>query len=69
LENDIAEKNNLIEQNPDKAKELAVALLKIIIDGRSTKGVVQKNEGMDDWYQLDKLKQDMEIYKSLIVTN
>jgi arylsulfatase A-like enzyme len=57
LENDIAEKNNLIEQNPDKAKELAVALLKIIIDGRSTKGVVQKNEGMDNWTQFDKLKE------------
>jgi arylsulfatase A-like enzyme len=56
MENDIAEKNNLIAQYPKKAKELTDALLKIIAEGRSTAGTPQQNDGVDNWSQFEGLK-------------
>jgi arylsulfatase A-like enzyme len=52
LENDIAETKNLITEFPQKAAELKTALKKIILDGRSTSGPIQENEGMDNWPQI-----------------
>jgi hypothetical protein len=49
LKEDIGETNNLIALYPNKVAELKAALKKIILDGRSTLGVIQTNEGMDDW--------------------
>lgn len=54
LKNDVAETTNLIDQYPEIAKELKAAMTKIIMDGRSTPGAKQKNEGMDNWKQIEK---------------
>ncbi len=50
---DIEEKNNLIATNSEKAAELKEALKKIILEGRSTKGAMQKNDGMEGWKQIE----------------
>lgn len=55
LKVDIEETTNLIDQNPDKAAELKAALKKIILDGRSTNGAIQANEGMEDWKQVESI--------------
>lgn len=52
LKEDIGETKNLIAEYPQKAAELKTALKKIILEGRSTPGVIQKNEGMDNWPQI-----------------
>ena len=53
LKDDIGETTNLIARNPEKAAELKAALKKIILDGRSTKGAIQTNEGMENWEQIE----------------
>ncbi|MDO6517516.1 sulfatase family protein [Zobellia uliginosa] len=53
LKDDIGETKNRIEDNPKKAKELRKALKKIILDGRSTPGAKQKNDGMEGWKQIE----------------
>lgn len=53
LKDDIEETTNLIAKNPEKAAELKAALKKIILDGRSTPGAIQENEGMEDWKQIE----------------
>ena len=58
LKDDIKESNNVIARYPDKAKELKSILKKIILDGRSTKGAIQKNEGMNNWSQINFLNQN-----------
>ncbi|MCM4155781.1 arylsulfatase [Gramella sp. AN32] len=55
LKENIEETHNLIAEYAEKAAELKAALKKIILDGRSTPGVVQENEGMDDWKQIQPL--------------
>ncbi|MDB2385622.1 arylsulfatase, partial [Polaribacter sp.] len=55
LKEDIGETNNLIATYPKKAAELKAALKKIILDGRSTSGAIQKNEGMDNWPQIESI--------------
>ncbi|WP_299668333.1 arylsulfatase [uncultured Polaribacter sp.] len=52
LKEDIGETKNLIDDYPEKVDELKMALKKIILDGRSTKGEVQKNEGLESWSQI-----------------
>lgn len=53
LKENIGETNNLIAKYPEKAAELKAALKKIILEGRSTKGKIQKNEGMEGWKQIE----------------
>ncbi|MEI6864989.1 arylsulfatase [Flavicella sp.] len=53
LKEDIGETKNLVSEYPKKAAELKAALKKIILDGRSTAGVIQKNEGMESWKQIE----------------
>lgn len=53
LKDDFGETNNLITQYPEKAKELKAALKKIILEGRSTPGTIQENEGMEGWKQIE----------------
>ena len=53
LKDDIGETNNLLAKNPKKAAELKAALKKIILDGRSTTGKIQQNEGMKGWKQIE----------------
>ncbi|MCT4587628.1 MAG: arylsulfatase [Carboxylicivirga sp.] len=57
LETDLVEKNNIAAKYPEKVKELRMALLKIIRDGRSTEGTLQQNDVVGNWLQLDKLKK------------
>lgn len=52
LKEDIRETKNLVTSNPKKAAELKAALKKIVLEGRSTKGTSQKNEGMEGWEQI-----------------
>ena len=55
LKNDIEETKNLIAEHPEKAVELKIALKKIILDGRSTAGEKQQNEGMEGWKQIESI--------------
>ena len=55
LADDIGEKNNLINEYPEKAAELKAAIKKIILNGRSTPGQAQENEGMDGWQQIESI--------------
>jgi len=55
LKNDIEETKNLIVEHPEKATELKAALKKIILDGRSTVGEKQQNEGMEGWKQIESI--------------
>lgn len=55
LKEDIGETKNLISEYPGKAAELKAALKKIILDGRSTAGAVQKNDGMEGWKQIEEI--------------
>lgn len=55
LNEDISETNNLIIEYPEKANELKAALKKIILNGRSTPGSTQKNEGVEDWPQIESI--------------
>jgi len=55
LKNDISETKNLIDIYPEKVNELKKALAKIILDGRSTDGIRQKNDGMDNWKQIENI--------------
>jgi len=58
LSNDIAEKNNVYDKNPEKVKELYDLLIKCIDDGRSTTGAIQSNDKSlyNDWPQLKKVR-------------
>ncbi|MBU2939209.1 arylsulfatase [Lacinutrix sp. C3R15] len=53
LKDDIGETKNLIDEHPEIAAELKAALKKIILDGRSTPGAIQQNEGMEGWTQIE----------------
>lgn len=55
LKEDIGEIKNLIAQFPDKAAELKLALKKIILNGRSTPGAKQQNDGMEGWEQIEEI--------------
>lgn len=56
LGNDIGEENNLQNQNPELVEQYRKELSKIIMDGRSTKGEPQKNDGPETWEQLKWMK-------------
>lgn len=49
LESDIAEKNNVIDKYPEVFEELKNKLVKIVLNGRSTEGKVQHNNGEQIW--------------------
>ena len=55
LKDDIGETNNRIGEYPEKAAELKAALKKIILDGRSTAGARQENDGMEGWKQIESI--------------
>ena len=56
IKNDIAETNNLQAKHPEIITEFKADLLKIINEGRSTKGTIQANDGASAWAQLEKIK-------------
>ncbi len=53
LETDPGERNNLSAINPGKVKELEALLVRYILDGRSTPGKKQKNDGGEKWKELE----------------
>lgn len=53
LKEDPSEKNNLVLKHPKKVRELKSLLEKYIVEGRSTPGSKQKNDGPDKWAQLE----------------
>ncbi len=53
LEKDPSEKNNLINDHPDKAELLKELLIDYIKNGRSTTGRVQENDGPGNWPELE----------------
>lgn len=55
LKEDIGETKNLIDIYPEKALELKKALAQIILNGRSTPGAKQENEGMEGWKQIESI--------------
>jgi len=56
LKEDPSELINLQAEMPEKVIELKALLTKYILDGRSTKGVKQQNNGGTDWPQLKWMK-------------
>ncbi len=52
LEADIAEQNNLESEFPEVLEEYRSELTSIVKNGRSTVGVLQKNDGPETWPQL-----------------
>lgn len=53
LEADPGERKNLAATNPEKVKELEALLVRYILDGRSTPGKKQKNDGKEKWNELE----------------
>jgi arylsulfatase A len=56
LKNDPSEENNLFSDNPAKVNELKKLMAKYIEQGRSTPGKKQDNEGMENWPEIDWIK-------------
>ena len=56
LSSDVGEKTNLVNKYPKKVNELKKLLLHYIDEGRSTPGLAQKNDSVDNWKQLTKLR-------------
>ncbi|MFH4967432.1 arylsulfatase [Gaetbulibacter sp. M240] len=52
LKSDIDEKNNVYKEHPKVVKELKSLLKKYIVEGRSTPGRPQKNDGKYPWPQI-----------------
>nr|WP_299385899.1 arylsulfatase [Allomuricauda sp.] len=52
LQEDPKETQNLVETYPDKVEELKNLLTKYIVEGRSTAGAPQQNDGPETWNQL-----------------
>ena len=57
LKEDISEENNLIKTHPEKAKELRERLKKVILQGRSTPGKPQKNQGPKIWKKIQWMEE------------
>ena len=53
LRRDPGEKNNLIGRYPQRAEELRALLTKYVLEGRSTPGDPQQNDGPPYWAELD----------------
>ncbi len=58
MKTDVEEKNNVVKDHPEIAKELLAQLNKEINDGRSTPGAKQKNDGKGDWPQLNSVRKN-----------
>ncbi|MCT4646961.1 MAG: arylsulfatase [Carboxylicivirga sp.] len=57
LEEDISEQHNLEALHPEMVKDMHNELLQIIDKGRSTNGIVQQNDGEQEWKQLKSLRE------------
>lgn len=57
LAQDPAEEKNLVNEHPEKVKQLTDLLSRYVSEGRSTPGSSQKNDGPDRWAQLNWMEQ------------
>lgn len=55
MKSDPGEKNNVYAEHPGVVKELAALMKSYILNGRSTPGEPQKNEGEKNWKQIQKI--------------
>jgi arylsulfatase A-like enzyme len=53
LKKDPSEKTNLVSKYPKRVSEFKTLLEKYIVDGRSTPGSPQKNDGPERWAELE----------------
>lgn len=53
LKKDPSEKSNLVSKYPKRVSELKALLEKYVVDGRSTPGTPQKNDGPASWPELE----------------
>ena len=53
LDKDPAEEQNVVKEYPEKVEELEALLRKYVVEGRSTPGLSQENDGPQRWAQLD----------------
>ena len=51
MQNDISETKNVVEQHPDIVKKLTTVMKEYILNGRSTPGAKQSNDGPNTWKQ------------------
>lgn len=58
MKTDPFEQQNMEAQYPEKVKELRVLLSKYVEEGRSTPGIVQKNDGNYPWKQLSFMEKE-----------
>ena len=58
IKNDPSEKMNMQEKHPEIVKELSGILKKYIVEGRSTPGTPQKNDGKYPWRQIMKMVKE-----------
>ena len=54
---DPKETKNLVEEYPEKAKELKSLMIKYIEEGRSTPGNPQKNDFVKQWKQKSEIEK------------
>lgn len=57
LDNDISERTNVIGNHPDVVEDLRALLIKRIVDGRSTPGKPQVNDGEQVWDAVQWLRE------------
>ena len=53
LKEDPAETTNLVSKHPKRVKELKALLTRYVIEGRSTPGTPQENDGIRRWPELE----------------
>ena len=53
LSKDPAEQQNVVKEYPEKVTQLEALLSKYVVEGRSTPGAPQENDGPERWAQLD----------------
>ena len=53
LGKDPSEKQNLVKEHPEKVEELKILLTKYVVEGRSTPGKSQENDGPQRWPELN----------------
>ncbi|MGQ1784564.1 MULTISPECIES: sulfatase family protein [unclassified Saccharicrinis] len=58
LKDDVEEVNNLEAEHPELLEVYRNDLLQIIEFGRSTKGKILSNDGVEEWQQLENVKKD-----------
>lgn len=58
MKKDPAERYNVAAAHPEVVEELTALMKKYILEGRSTPGVPQKNDGKQEWKQMLKIMEE-----------